>query len=98
MVTLSSVALPDFSLPFEVEIDALGHGVGAMLAQQQRPMAYFSHNLSLRDRAKPVYERELMVVVMAMQRWQPYLLGQRFVLKTDKRALKFLLEQRVIQP
>ena len=39
-----------------------------------------------------------MTVVLAVQRWQPYLLGQTFILKTDQRSFKFLLEQRVIQP
>ena len=52
----------------------------------------------MRDRARPVYERELMAVVLAVQRWRPYLLGRTFIVKTDQQSLKFLLEQRVIQP
>lgn len=39
-----------------------------------------------------------MAVVLAVQRWRSYLLGQKFVVKTYQRALKYLLEQRVIQP
>lgn len=39
-----------------------------------------------------------MAMVMAAQRWRPYLLGQRFIIHTDQRAWKFLLELRVIQP
>ncbi|KAA0054138.1 Transposon Ty3-I Gag-Pol polyprotein [Cucumis melo var. makuwa] len=54
--------------------------------------------IAMRDRAKPVYERELMAVVLAVQRWRPYLLGARFVVKTDQKSPKFLLEQRAIQP
>lgn len=41
------------------------------------------------------YEKELVVLVGAVQKWRPYLLGQSFVVKTDQQALKFLLEQRV---
>ncbi|KAA0056023.1 transposon Tf2-1 polyprotein isoform X1 [Cucumis melo var. makuwa] len=72
--------------------------IATKLKKAKRPIAYFSSTLSLRDRAKPVYERELMVVVLAVQRWRPYLLGRKFVVKTDQHSLKFLLEQRVIQP
>ena len=98
MMTLPMLAMPDFSIPFEIETDASGYGLGAVLIQNQRPIAYYSHTLAVRDRVKPVYERELMAVVMTVQRWRPYLLGKRFKVKTDPRSLKFLLEQRVIQP
>ena len=66
--------------------------------QAKKPIAYFSHTLAVRDRVKPVYERELMAVVMAVQRWRSYLLGKPFIVRTDQKSLKFLLEQRVIQP
>ncbi|KAL4016975.1 hypothetical protein IC575_024646 [Cucumis melo] len=52
----------------------------------------------MRDRARPVYERKLIAVVLSVQRWRPYLLEAKFIVKTYQKSLKFLLEQRVIQP
>ncbi|KAL4026557.1 hypothetical protein IC575_014993 [Cucumis melo] len=93
MLSLPVLALPDFNQPFEIETDASSFGIGAVLVQDRRPIAYYSHALALRDRARPVYERELMaVVVLVVQRWRPYLLIGKFKVKTDQRALKFLLD------
>ena len=39
-----------------------------------------------------------MAVVLSVQKWRHYLLGRRFTIVSDQKALKFLLEQREVQP
>ena len=66
MTSVPVLALPDFSRPFIVATDASGYGLGAVLMQNQCPIAYFSQVLTARARLKSVYEREIMAIVLAI--------------------------------
>ena len=72
MVTLSVLALLDFQQPFEIETDVSGFRLGAVLSQNKRPIAYFSQKLSETAREKSVYERELMTIVLAVEKWRHF--------------------------
>lgn len=98
MTTSPVLVLPDFSMPFEVECDAAGRGVGVVLMQNRQPIAYFSKALSDNNLSKSVYEKELMALVLAIQHWRHYLLGKEFVVYTDHKSLKHFLQQKISSP
>ena len=80
------LALPDFNLEFVIESDASGQGLGAILTQQGKPVAYFSKALSERNLAKSAYKKELMAVALAIKHWQPYLIAENSLSAQIKRA------------
>ena len=89
MMTIPMLVLLDFSQPFMIETNAFEYDIDVVLMQRNQPIAYFSQASSQRARYKSIYERALMVVVLAMKKWHHYLLGQRFIIGTDQRSLKF---------
>jgi hypothetical protein len=78
-----------------VETDASDLGFGAVLMQEGHPIAYLSKPVCSKNQACSTYEKECMAIVMAVDKWRPYLQNQEFVIKTDHRSLLHLTEQRV---
>jgi hypothetical protein len=90
------LALPDFTKPFIVECDASGTGIGGVLMQEQNPIAFMSQALHGKNLAMSTYDKEMLALVLAVQKWRPYLMGQQFIVRTDHKSLKYLWEQRII--
>ncbi|WZZ64683.1 hypothetical protein YC2023_076053 [Brassica napus] len=88
------LVLPDFSNAFEIECDASGVGIGAVLMQDQTPIAYFSEKLGGATLNYPTYDQELYALVRALQTWQHYLWPKEFIIHTDHQSLKHLKGQQ----
>jgi hypothetical protein len=65
--------MPDFDKLFEVECDASIMGIGVVLSQEGRPIAFYSEKLSETRQKWSTYELELYVVFQALKVWVHYL-------------------------
>ena len=98
MVNSPVLALPNFDEEFVIETDASGFGVGAVLQQKGHPIAYLSKTLAPKHQSLSTYEKELLAVVLALQKWRGYLLDKHFKIRIDHFSLKYVLDQRITTP
>lgn len=95
LVSAPVLALPDFTRGFVVETDACDQGIGAVLMQQGHPIAYLSKALSKKSQTLSTYEKECLAVILAVDKWKPYLQHQPFTIHTDHKSLVHLGEQKL---
>uniref|UniRef100_A0A2N9HL73 Chromo domain-containing protein n=1 Tax=Fagus sylvatica TaxID=28930 RepID=A0A2N9HL73_FAGSY len=67
---------------------------GAVLSQE-RPIAFHSQAFHGKNLSLSTYEKEMLALVIAVKKWQHYLLGRKFVVKTDQKSLQYLLSQKI---
>ena len=74
--------------------DVSGTGLGCVLMQEQKVVAYGSRQLKPHERRYPTHDLELAAVVFALKIWRHYLYGEKFDLFTDHKSLKYLFSQK----
>jgi len=85
--------LPDFGKTFELECDASGVGIGGLLMQGGKPVAYFSEKLNGPTLNYSTYDKEFYALVRSLETWQHYLWPKEFIIHSDHESLKYLRMQ-----
>ena len=93
LTTAPVLRSPDQNLQFVVTTDASDYAIGAVLSQEDQPIAYRSRKISSAERNYLVYEKELLAIIDATQAWRHYLIGNKFLIYTDHESLKYLNKQ-----
>ncbi|GJX16313.1 putative reverse transcriptase domain-containing protein [Tanacetum coccineum] len=90
----SILALPDGSENFVVYCDASHKGLGAVLMQKEKVIAYASRQLKVHEKNYTTHDLELGPVVFALKMWRHYLYGTKCIMFTDHKSLQHILDQK----
>ncbi|GJT00571.1 reverse transcriptase domain-containing protein, partial [Tanacetum coccineum] len=88
------LALPDGPEDFVVYCDASGIGLGCVLMQRGKVIAYASRQLKFREKNYTTHDLELGGVVFALKIWRHYLYGTKSVIYTDHKSLQHIFSQK----
>ena len=94
LTTPPVLIIPDPTRHFEVYSDASKKGLGCVLMQDKRVVAYASRQLRPHEGNYPTHDLELAAVVFALKIWRHYLYGATFEVYCDHKSLKYLFDQK----
>ncbi|GJX19602.1 putative nucleotidyltransferase, ribonuclease H [Tanacetum coccineum] len=88
------LALPDRPEDFIVYSDALGLGLGCVLMQRGKVIAYASRQLKIHEKNYTTHDLELGAIVFALKIWRHYLYGTKSIIYTDHKSLQHIFNQK----
>jgi hypothetical protein len=93
LTTTRVLAQPDVLKPFDIYCDASGIGLGCVLMQDNRVIAYASRALRTHEQNYPTHDLELAAVIHALKIWRHHLMGTKCHIYTDHKSLKYIFTQ-----
>ena len=94
MLTSAPVlVIPEADQPYVVYTDASITGLGCVLTQHRKVIAYASRQLRKHEGNYPTHDLEMAAVVFAMKIWRSYLYGAKVQILTDHKSLKYIFTQ-----
>ncbi|KAA0054785.1 pol protein [Cucumis melo var. makuwa] len=94
LVTTPVLTVPDGSGSFVIYSDASKKGLGCVLMQQGKVVAYASRLLKSHEQNYSTHDLELAAVVFALKIWRHYLYGEKIQIFTDHKSLKYFFTQK----
>ena len=94
LTTAPVLIIPQRGLGYTVCCDASLLGLGSVLEQLGRVVAFGSRQLKDHERNYPVHDLELAAVVFALKAWRHYLYGETFDVLSDHKSLSYIFTQR----
>ena len=86
--------VPERGQRYTMYCDASKDGLGCVLMQSGRVVAYGSLQLKNHERNYPTHDMELATIVFALKIWRHYLYGEQFEVFSDHKSLKYIFTQR----
>ncbi|KAD4385611.1 hypothetical protein E3N88_25780 [Mikania micrantha] len=90
------LSLPDGTDNFVVYCDASHQGLGCVLMQKDKVIAYASRQLKVHEKNYTTHDLELGAVIFALKIWRHYLYGIKCIIYTDHKSLQHILDQKML--
>lgn len=95
IINLPILAYPDPALPYDRQCNASNYGLGTVLVQADRLVAFASRTLIAAEQNYHITEKECLAIIWSLDYFYPHVYGADFNIHTDHAALKSVLPTKL---